>query len=94
MAAWWRENRPGAADLFQNELEATKQSLATLPPTPGLVYVTVRGKVIRRVLLPKTEQRVYFSIDEDVRRVVIHTVWGPAEDEDQGCRVRVRTQPG
>jgi hypothetical protein len=35
----------------------------------------VRGKVIRRLLLPKTEQHVYFSIDDDGQRVVIHTVW-------------------
>ncbi len=76
MAAWWRENRPDTADLFQHELEMAKQDLATLPPTPGLVYETVRGKVIRRLLLPKTEQHVYFSIDEDAQRVVIHTVWG------------------
>jgi hypothetical protein len=59
-----------------DEVEAAKQKLATLPPTPGLVYETVRGKTIRRLLLPKTEQHVYFSIDVDARIVVIHTVWG------------------
>jgi hypothetical protein len=76
VAAWWRENRQATPDLFHDELEAAKRELATLPPTPGLVYETVRGKVIRRLLLPKTEQHVYFSIEESARMVVIHSVWG------------------
>ncbi len=76
VATWWRANRPGVADLFEDELEAAQQALATSPPAPGLTYETVRGKVIHRLLLPKTEQHVYFSTDESADMVVIHTVWG------------------
>ncbi len=76
VATWWRAHRPDVAALFEEELEAATQKLATLPPTPGLVYETVQGKVIRRLLLPKTEQHVYFWIDEALDKVVIHTVWG------------------
>jgi hypothetical protein len=44
---------------------------------PGLgVRVFLAVLPVRRLLLPKTEQQVYFWIDEALDRVVIHTVWG------------------
>jgi len=75
MAKWWRANRPLAPDLFDRELEAAKWRLEQQPELPP-VYDTVRGRVIRRVLLPKTEGHVYYSLDQAAESVVVHIIWG------------------
>jgi hypothetical protein len=75
MAKWWRANRLLAPDLFDRELEAAKRQLEDHPEGPP-VYETVRGRVMRRVLLPKTERHVYYSVDVATRSVVIHVIWG------------------
>jgi hypothetical protein len=56
-ATWWRKNRPAAPDLFDQELERAWQQLLGQPQL-GQLYETVRDRVIRRLLLPKTEQHV------------------------------------
>ena len=74
-AVWWRNNRPDTRDLFGQELaEAQAKVLAT--PTLGIFYRTVRGMVIRRILLPKTEQHFYFSVAEDAGVILVHMIWG------------------
>jgi hypothetical protein len=75
MARWWRANRPLAPDLFDQELEAAKRQLEQQPELPPL-YETMGGRVVRRVLLPKTERHVYYSVDETTNSVVVHAIWG------------------
>ena len=75
MAKWWRANRPLAPDLFEHELEAAKRRLEQQPELPP-IYETLRGRVIRRVLLPKTERHVYYSVDAAAQTVVVHVIWG------------------
>ena len=75
VAKWWRENRPDAADLFEIALSEAKQKLAGQPHA-GTRYKAVLGAVVFRLLLPKTEQHVYFSVDESAQAVVVHTIWG------------------
>jgi len=31
---------------------------------------------MRRVLMPKTERHVYYSVDEAIQSVVVHVIWG------------------
>ncbi len=45
-------------------------------PDLGQVYETAQGKLIRRLLLRKTEQHVYYFVDDDTNTVVIQTIWG------------------
>jgi hypothetical protein len=74
MAKWWRANRPLIPDLFDRELAGAKRQLeqqSELPP----VYETVRGQIMRRVLLPKTERHVYYSVDDATRSVIVHVFW-------------------
>jgi hypothetical protein len=85
VAKWWRENRPGAPNLFEDELMAAVERLRSLP-TLGPVYATVGGDTIRRVLLARTEQHVLYGIDEEGLVVVIYTVWGARRG--RGPRVR------
>jgi plasmid stabilization system protein ParE len=74
-AKWWRANRPLARDPFEDELEAAKRQLEHQPELPP-VYESVRGRVIRRVLLPKTERHIYYSVDHSTQSVVVHVIWG------------------
>jgi plasmid stabilization system protein ParE len=85
VTTWWRANRPSAPDLLEQELGRATRQLAEKPDL-GLVYQTARGKLIRRLLLPKTEQHVYYSVDDDSRTIVIQTIWGLAVAEVQDCR--------
>lgn len=66
----WRENRPGAPDLFTNELEAALLTLE-LAPAPGARYEP--KPPVRRVLLRRTHHHLYFI--EDGVRVLVLAVW-------------------
>ena len=60
--SWWRENRQKAPDLFAQELAKACEDIQRRP----LIlkpYTERRGVVIRRWLLKKTEQHVYYEAD-------------------------------
>lgn len=59
---WWKDNRPAAPDLFAREL-AQAYSLLESVPDMGSPYVERHGAIVRRVLLPKTRNHVYYVID-------------------------------
>jgi hypothetical protein len=74
-AVWWRANRPATRYLFDQELaEIQEKVLAT--PTLGIVYTTVRGMEICRILMRKTGQHFYFSVDKDAGNILVHMIWG------------------
>ena len=72
---WWRENRPLAPPLFADELRDAVERLKNQPKC-GTEYERVAGTLIRRVLLPKSAQHIYYAVDEENDVIVIHTVWG------------------
>jgi plasmid stabilization system protein ParE len=74
IAAWWRENRPSAPDLFDDEMEAVLERLADAPKT-GLSYLTIRDQLIRRVLMARSSYNVYFETHEERALVRIVAVW-------------------
>ena len=72
IGAWWR--RHGIVpDLFERELAEAQEKLLAMPAL-GVPYRTVRGRVVRRILMPKTQQHLYYSLDEDT--IAVHMVWG------------------
>lgn len=71
-SAWWRANRERAPDLFEDELAAATERLAS-SSSLAPVYATVGGADVRRILLPRTRYRVYFTIEPEI--VVVHAVW-------------------
>jgi plasmid stabilization system protein ParE len=75
MDAWWREHRPTAADLFARELAETVLILGDFP-TLGTRYQARSGRELRRLLLPKTKNHVYFEVHPEQQLVTIHAVWG------------------
>ncbi len=77
---WWRTNRPAAADLSEQELNATLERIASTP-TLGSPYEGGNlGVPVRRLLLPKSKSKsksknhVYFVVDGD--KVIVISVWG------------------
>ena len=71
--AWWRQNRPAAPELLQGELERAVMQLGHAPRS-GMRYGRFDASIpMRRVLLPRTRNHVYYVIrGEDV---VILSVW-------------------
>ncbi len=72
---WWRENRAAAADLFAREIAEARRLLAESPEI-GTPYQKRHGVTVRRVLLPKTQNHVYYEIDRTENVVMILAVWG------------------
>lgn len=73
MKSWWLENRAAAPDLFENELAATLDVIMA-QPTLGTQYPSRFSVNVRRVLMQKTRNHVYFTVHEGC--VVILSVWG------------------
>jgi plasmid stabilization system protein ParE len=71
---WWRRNRLAARDRFEDELEeALERIVAT--PTLGTLYERASLDVpVLRVLLPKTENHVYYAVEATL--IVVLSVWG------------------
>ena len=73
--AWWRKHRASARDLFAEELStACNQILRT--PLMLKPYCERNGVVIRRCLLRKTEQHVYYEVDLESELLTVLRVWG------------------
>jgi plasmid stabilization system protein ParE len=71
---WWRENRD-ATELFIDEFEETLDRLRVVPEI-GRIYRSVRGKLIRRLLMKRTRCHIYNFHDPEHDIVEVHTVWG------------------
>jgi plasmid stabilization system protein ParE len=57
---WWAENRPDAPALLAQELDECLDRLHEMPDL-GEVWAVRRGVEIRRVLLPRTKKKLYFT---------------------------------
>lgn len=72
--AWWVEERPAAPSLFDEELAA---SIADLQRgiTLGVVYATVRGARVYRILLPRSRYHLYYRLGVSGDRVEVVAIW-------------------
>ena len=75
ISVWWRENRPAAPTLFDDELSEAIGRLKSLPKL-GVEYETVEGALVRRILLPRSAQHVYYAVHDEIDTAVVYTVWG------------------
>ena len=71
---WWRANRDHP-DLFDQEYEAVLRWLL-LMPHKGSPWPTSRRPHLLRVLLPKTGNHIYYTIERNQTVVAIHPLWG------------------
>ena len=70
---WWRQNRPAASELFEEEFRAAIAKLA-ITPIMGSPYDADVGFPVRRLLLKKTASHLYFGLNSD--ELVVLSVWG------------------
>ena len=93
--AWWRNNRPAAADLFLAELGESFELLANAPQLGRLYRPSPVGQV-RRLLLKGTRNHVYYvAITDEVRVLAVwHTQRGGPRSarNDQNAALRRRPQ--
>jgi plasmid stabilization system protein ParE len=70
---WLEENR-GTSETFQGELDG---ALTHVSVTPGAapVYTQSRGRVIRRLLLPRSSHHIYFDVDDQRATVGVMAIW-------------------
>ena len=70
--AWWKEHRPHAPSLFEEEPSIALTTLAGAP-TAGRPYANPRVSQVRRLLLRATRHHVYYRIEEDA--VIVLAMW-------------------
>jgi plasmid stabilization system protein ParE len=75
MDAWWRAHRREAKTLFTEELRDTQRRLAEKPDL-GLLFVHRGGVAVRRLLMERTRNHVYYEVDESEGVVMIVALWG------------------
>jgi hypothetical protein len=75
---WWERHRDRAPRLFVQELATIVAKLRDGADEERQRYVARGGRVIWRILMPKTGNHVYYRLDETAREVEILLVWNAA----------------
>lgn len=73
--AWWTSNRPSAQSRFLDELDRAERLLRDNPEL-GLVSKVHRSGDIRRLLLPETENYVFYRYRSNRNEITVIEVWG------------------
>jgi len=76
MQRWWVANREAAPTMFRDELARV---IGLLQENPEL-GIGVKGREIRRLLLPDTEQFVYYRVRPRAKRIEVVALWGVARE--------------
>jgi plasmid stabilization system protein ParE len=74
--AWWRENRADAPDLFTRELSEICAEVLRHPSLIDSTYTIRSGRRVRRWLMPRTRNHLYFELDAANETIVVLAVWG------------------
>ena len=72
--AWWRENRPAAPYLLEQELRNVLALVASAP-TLGAVARDARVKGVRRVLMRRTRYHLYYRINAGGTLLEVVALW-------------------
>lgn len=72
---WWQEHRDKAPRLFIVELAAVVAKLRTGADKERHEYALRRGRIVWRILMPKTRNHVYYRVDYAADEVEILLVW-------------------
>jgi len=84
---WWLINRPAAPDLFERELGAVLGRIAAHPES-GRSYRHRRTRGVRRALMRRTRQHVFYRYDRRAALVVVVAVWGAQRGVPPPLRLR------
>lgn len=69
---WWVANREAARTMFRDELARV---IGLLQENPEL-GIRVKGRQVRRVLLPDTEQFLFYRVRPRANRIDVVALWG------------------
>ena len=72
---WWRTNRTKAPNRFSEELREARKRLS-VAPHEGQAYRDLNGELVRRLLLEKSGQHVYYVVREAERLVSVVAIHG------------------
>jgi plasmid stabilization system protein ParE len=73
-AAWWRTNRLGAPEAFEENLAAALDLLAA-QPLAGSASKRARLRGIRRVYLSRVRYHLYYRADVAARKIDVLACW-------------------
>jgi len=73
--AWWEQHRDKAPGLFVEELAIVVGKLRDGSDSERQQYGLRRGRIIWRILMPKTRNHVYYRVDEGTQQVEVLLVW-------------------
>jgi plasmid stabilization system protein ParE len=80
--AWWEANRDKAPRLFIEELASVIEKLRNDADTERHQFAAAGGRVIWRLLMPKTRHHVYYRRnDTDVEVLIVWNAVGKAEPD-------------
>ena len=82
---WWRDERPDAPDWFDDDL-ASAIKLLSVTPRMGGIFRTKDGVTTYRLLLRRTQQHVYYFVDDDTARWSSSLCGEHSEVADRSCR--------
>jgi plasmid stabilization system protein ParE len=71
---WWAANRDKAPGLFAEELAKAERHLTTLPEA-GEIWRIRRKRTIRRWLLEKIGQHLYYVYSREREEVLVLALW-------------------
>lgn len=72
---WWQQHREKAPRLFVEELAAVVAKLREGADKERQQYAAQSGRIIWRLLMPRTRNHVYYRVDETAGDVEILLVW-------------------
>lgn len=91
MKTWWRRNRDKAPDLFERELDVALDAISATP-TAAAVYEEPSLEVeVRRTLMPKSQNHVYYSVIGD--EVTVLAIWGHERAGARSYKLPLRIAP-
>jgi hypothetical protein len=73
--AWWAQHREKAPRLFVEELTMIVAKLRTGAENERQAYAARGGRIIFRILMPKTRNHVYYRVDDAAQEVEILIIW-------------------
>lgn len=71
---WWRNNRPGAPQAIDQELQRAFTLIAS-QPTAGARATDLALRNVRRVFLPRVKYHVYYHVVSAPERIEVVAFW-------------------
>jgi plasmid stabilization system protein ParE len=72
---WWQRERCAAPELFKEELARAFERILRAPKGRR-PHAVIDGECVWRVLMPRTEHHVYYTVNDHTGKIVVEILWG------------------